>query len=545
MLLSYTSIIPPLLVLSLGIMTHRVFFSLLSGVLSAALIAKGGNLLTTSKLLGWRLFESSGLHNIGSFSAILGNDELLLFIFLGNLGIIVTLLEYSGGATAYAAALTERLKTKRQVEQTSLLLSLCFFIDDYFSSLTVGTIMRPLTDKFRIPRVKLAFLVDSMSAPLAIMVPISSWVAVIISQLMKVGISPTATATTTIIADPFFVYLSSVPFILYSLIMIISAFFIVRSRISFGAMRQHEIIAEKDGNMHGGKEAPRKMSCKMVEARDGGLFDFFAPLSIFLGSVACGLLYTGNHWWFGGPNSFVMALRMANSSLALAIGSIIAVSSTCSLLLARRTSWNTIGALLQNGIALMSPAIIILWLSWTLGSLMRLDLLTGEYLAQTLLGSVPMALFPLMFFLASGVISFAMGSSWGAVAIMIPIAVPMTIGCAGLIVPVAIAQLPIILPVLGAILSGAVLGDHISPISDTTIMSSTSSCANHIDHVYTQFLYVLPIFSATCCAFLVAGITCSWGASLSALSSLTVGGALSVLLLWLAHHSDSSKDGIS
>jgi Na+/H+ antiporter NhaC len=528
MSLSFTSIIPPVLVLTLGMLTHRVFFSLLCGIISAGVIAHGPS-LAAIKLLLLRLFEASGLHCAGSWCSIKSNDELLLFIFFANLGVIVTLLEFSGGAAAYATALTNRLRSKKQVERTSLFLSLCFFIDDYLSTLSVGTIMRPLTDSFKIPRVKLAYLIDSMAAPLAIMVPISSWIAVILGQFIKAGISSHASADTVITADPFLLYLNTIPFILYSLITVASLFFIVQGRIAFGSMKHHEEIAIATGNMCGGKTPPSRAVSYSI-ATNGSLIDFFLPITTFLLSVTIGILYTGNHTWLGGSNDIITTLSESNSALALALGSVITVLVAAgSLLLQKKATPQRLPSLLRDGINLMLPAILTLWLAWTLGALLRV-------LAQTLLGSVPLALFPVMFFVASGVISFALGSSWGAFAITVPIAIPMTLCSAGLAAPIALTQLPILLPVLGAIMSGVVLGDHLSPISDTTIMASTSAGSRHMDHVTTQLGYVLPIFSATCCAFLVAGITSDWGYRISTLSSLTVGVVLSCLLLYAAHH---------
>ena len=236
---------------------------------------------------------------------------------MANLGIIVTLLEQSGGAAAYAQAIRNRIRSKRNVEQASLLLSLSLFIDDYFSSLTVGTIMRPLTDQFSVPRAKLAFLVDSLAAPIAILVPVSSWVAVIIGQLQKAGVSKELAESTTIIGDPFAVYLHTIPFIAYSFVLMISAALIVHYRISFGPMYTHEKIAAETGNMFGGKQPPHRIHrSEKSNLTKRSLLDFIIPIFSFLSGVFVCMIWSGGAWVCGGSHSIMAALRASNSSLA-------------------------------------------------------------------------------------------------------------------------------------------------------------------------------------------------------------------------------------
>ena len=507
------SLLPPVIVLVLGITTRRVLFSLVCGLVSASFLATQGAIGKSITLLATRAWQNVDLPALQSWEALSNSQPLLVFFFLAFLGIMVTLLEHSGGAAAYATAIRTRLRSARQVERTSLLLSLCFFIDDYFSSLTVGTIMRPLTDHFKVPRVKLAFLVDSLAAPISILVPVSSWVAVIISQLQKVGIGAQGVASTTIIGDPFMGYLYAIPFIAYSFILIFATWFIVQKRISFGPMRQHELIAQKENNMFGGRR-PRLRALKLnvPENANPSLFDFAVPMALVLLSVGIGLLWTGNHTWFGGSNNLLTALLTANSFLALAGGILVAfLGSVLFLRLRNVIILSQLPALMFHGFMLMAPAMLILLLCWTFGDLLCQDLHTGNYLAQVLVGSIPLWLLPLLFFVVAGVTSFSMGSSWGTVAIIIPIAVPMLLSLSGITQPVELMSLSLLFPVIGAILSGAVLGDHISPISDTTVMSATSTGSYHIDHVYTQFVYVVPVFVGACVSFVLAGLTCTWG----------------------------------
>jgi len=545
MQLSGLSLIPPILVLVLGITTHRVVFSLLCGIIAASAIASHFLPIATAKLLFLRLWETTELSGFTSFEAFAHSDTLLIFLFLSMLGILVILLEHSGGATAYTHHVKKRLHTPRQVEGASLLISSCLFIDDYFNALTVGTIMRPLTDQFRIPRAKLAFLVDSMAAPLSILIPISSWVAVIIGQLQKAGISLQTNPQTSIIADPFFVYLTSIPFITYSFIAISAVWYIVAKRISFGPMYKHEKQATKHNNLFGGK-APiiRKVNLPQSKDLHAELIDFIFPVCTFLLSVVFFLLYTGSHHLLGGTHSIIEALRYANSSFSLASGSIVALIITSIFLLIRKKiKAQTLPMLIIEGIELMRPAMVILFLSWTLGAFLRNDLHTGAYLANKLIGTISLSFFPIMFFIAASITATTMGSSWGTIAIVIPIAVPMLLSFSHLTVPAALGDTPLLFPVIGAILSGAVLGDHISPISDTTIMTSTSTNSYHIDHVYTQFIYTIPIFISTCIAFIVAGFSIGYGLSTSCISALLSGVISSCLIFSFStkKHPESKK----
>lgn len=536
--LSILSLLPPVLVLFLGITTQRVLFSLLCGIASAGVIATKGNLLSALSLIFSELWETSELANITNLQSFLGSESLLIFLFLANLGVIVVLLSKSGGALAYTQFVKRYLHDKKSVQSASLLLSKLLFIDDYFNALTVGTVMHPLTDEYKVPRAKLAYLVDSLSAPLSILVPVSSWVAVIIGPLHKTGVSLVSGPNTLITGDPFAIYLKAIPFTFYSFLTIFSAWLIVRYSLSFGAMKTHEDIAEQTGNLFGGK-AKISRRVEICNTEHGcSLIDFILPVSTLILSVIGVLLYTGGSSLFGGSNNILTALQQANSYMALAFGSIIAlVTMTLFLLARRRIKTSELGPLYHEGSLLMAPAIIILLLSWTLGGLLKNYLFTGQYLAHALIGSVSLIYFPAMFFIASGLTSFAMGSSWGTLAIMIPIAIPMiaTFASSGEAIILA-QQVPVLYPVLGAILSGAVFGDHISPISDTTIMTSTSTGSHHIDHVRTQFTYAIPVFFAATLSFFISGYLLyktTMGLFANGLISITIGIASLVLTLFI------------
>jgi len=531
---TFLSVIPPLLVLALGIITHRIVTSLVIGVGVATLIAAHGNVFGGLKLFVTRLWETADFSSLASLETISDSQTLLIFLFLINLGIIVAILSHTGCAQAYATMISKRLKNARQVEQASLLLSSVLFLDDYFSTLTVGSIMRPITDRFRIPPVKLAFLIDSMAAPIAVLMPVSSWVAVIMGQIQRAGITETVTEATLIIGDPFMVYLNLLPYMFYSFIIVASSWFIVTRRISFGPMRDHEMreIA--------GTERTRAVQTKAECNPNATLTDFVAPIALFMVVTFIALLVSGDYALFGGTNSMLDALRIAKAAYALAIGSIVSLVVSIAYLAARRLLiLSEVPSLMLKGIEMMAPAMLVLFLCWSFGNILNQDLHTGNYIATLLAHAVPLWSLPALFFVVSSITSFAMGSSWGTIGIIIPIAIPMLLKLSQLEIPIAIEQVDLLIPLLGSILSGAVLGDHISPISDTTIMSSTSTGSYHIDHVQTQIVYVIPVFFGTLTACLVSGIFPSTGFVGALIAGITV--SLLILAACNQGHPESSQ----
>lgn len=533
---SWLSLLPPFIVLIVGIITRNVLISLGLGVLGAAFIACNFSLICALKLSVFKFWNNIQLESLLSVDTFWSNPNLFICIFLCILGIIVTLISHSGGAYAYGKAVRKKIYDKKTVETASLFLSMFLFIDDYFSSLTVGSVMHPLTDHFRIPRAKLAFLVDSLAAPLAVLAPISSWVAAIIGFLSENGVSSTPSHDTLILADPISVYTRVIPFVFYSFIIIPAAFLIVRKRISFGLMHKHEQIAQESGNLFAGKD-PVTRKVRGVHERNienNSILDFAFPIAVLFLSVMCGILYSGKYYLFGGTRSFLEAFQNSRSSIALFLGGCFAlIFCILFFLIRRKLHLREVPIECWSGIRLMLPAIIILLLSWTLGDLLRDDLETGNYLASILIGSVSLQLFPLMFFISAAVTSFALGTSWGTMAILFPLAIPMVISFLKLSTPATLDHVFMLFPVLGAIISGAVSGDHISPISDTTIMSSTSCGSYHVDHVQTQMNYALPILLSTAIAYLLVGFLIGYSFWIVVIFPLAVGLFIGLGTLWI------------
>ncbi len=521
----FVSVIPPLLVLITACITRKLNPSLIVGLVSAAFIAADASLVGSITLLAKRFFEK-----------VADIDTFYSFGFLIIIGSLITLIAYTGGVQALAKTIAPRLKRKSSAERYSFFLSMVLFIDDYLSNLTVGTVMRPLTDHVGIPRSKLAFLVHSLSGPLVILVPISSWVAMITSNLHYAGVGQEAGASLKIYANPFFIYLNSIPFIFYSIILIASIWFIIHYQISYGPMQKHELIAAQTGNLLGGKPSPIA-TLPTQHHMHSSLFDLIFPLTLLIASVILGILYKGDCFIFGGPNSVLEALQHNDNTFAVlffaGLGSLIV--SFISALIRKRIAITAIPTLVYEGFELMIQAIIMITLASVLGALLKDDLHTGDYLAATLLHSMSIMMLPFAFFVVAVITAVMTGTSWGTIALLLPIAIPMLVATTSLPLPLEPSDIPLLFPVIGAIFSGAVCGDHVSPISETTIMAATSTTSYPLDHAYTQIFYALPTIICTGIAFLISGQLTGYSTSTNALISMSIGLTLCLLMLTGIH----------
>ena len=528
------SLLPPLLVLTLGFLTRRVIISLAAGIILAAFIATNFSPSDTLVLIGDCLWINFEFDKFFSTTKFWETWNLFICIFLFILGIFVCLLQHSGGAYAYGTFIRKTIHNRQSAETSSLLMSTSLFIDDYFSSLTVGSVMYPLTDTQQVPRAKLSFLVDSMSAPLAILCPFSSWVAAILGFLRENGISSEIKETTLILGSPLTTYFNLIPFLFYSFVLIASTWFIVRFRIAFGLMKKHEDIAKASGNLFGG-ETDIKLNGNGQEhnPHHTTLSDFFLPVIMLLICVIGGMLYSGDWQVFGGARTAFQALQYSSAAIALFLGGIIAlIGCTLFFIIRKRIPLRSLPKIYLEGLQLMLPAVVVLMLAWSLGDILRNQLNTGEYLAKFMLDSVSIHLLPALLFFASTLVSFTIGSSWGTAAMMFPIAIPMVLSFMDTSATPTLVQTPILFPVLGAVLSGCVAGDHISPISDTTIMSATSTRTPHMDHVRTQIPYALPMIIMTGIGFLLSSYLMSNGFWISSLVPIIVAILSTIFILW-------------
>lgn len=460
------SLIPPIVAIALALLTKEVYLSLLIGILSGAFLYVGINPLdaveTTVTIMG---------NKIG------GNVNILLF--LSFLGIVVALITKSGASKAYGEWASKTIKTKRGALLSTTLLGSLIFVDDYFNCLTVGTVMRPVTDKHHITRAKLAYIIDATAAPICIIAPISSWAAAVGSSLPEgSGI------------DGFSLFLRTIPFNQYAILTIIFMLFIIIKDVDFGAMRSYNRrVAEKGEEETIGEDA-------LEINGNGKVIDLILPIAVLIALCVSAMLYTGG---ILEGSSLIDAFANCDSALSLVLGSFFTLVFIFAFYLLRKViTFNEFCDSFTVGVKAMIPAVMILCLAWTLSGICSADYLNiGGYVGSVVGGSALVSsLLPAIFFLVAAGLSFSTGTSWGTFGILIPIA--LAILGTGDINSLTIS--------VSAILAGAVCGDHMSPISDTTILASAGAQCNHINHVSTQIPYVLCVSGCCIVGYLAGGI---------------------------------------
>lgn len=482
----WLSIVPPLVAIILAIVTKEVIIALFFGAFSGMLIYTGGNLLSafteTFEMVVYKMADGEW------------NARILLTVAL--LGALVGLLSKSGASLHFAETAQKRVKTKRGAQITTVLAGLFIFFDDYFNCLTVGSVMRPVADRFRISREKLAYLIDSTAAPVCVLFPISTWAAYILSliaaEYSKIGQD----------ISPLTVFIQAVPYNIYAWITLALIGFIAYSGLDFGPMAKAEARAAKG-------PLPAPAVAVAGGKKSATLWDIYVPVFTLIIATIVAMLALGG--FFAGA-SVREAFETTDSATAMMYGVFIAITVAISMYGARRllTLSENMEAILE-GMKSMMISIVVLTLAWSIGGVTEY-LGTGEFVASLVTGSIPAALLPLMAFLTACVIAFSTGTSWGTFAIMLPIAVPMAVA-SGLHIPLLI----------GAVLAGGIFGDHCSPISDTTILSSTGADCNHIEHVRTQLPYALLAAGVASIGFVAAGITGSAWIALGVSVVLVIG----------------------
>jgi tetracycline resistance efflux pump len=487
-------LLPPVFVLGCAALSHNVIVSLVLGIASAALIATNFTLYPSLILISQTLYAQA-----------VDTEHLYLFLFLMILGFVIEMMTNSGGIKAYTKLLHKHIKDQRSTESTSLMLSSIFFLDDYMGGLTVGAIMRPLTDSVNIPRAKLAFLINSVSSPLCVLIPASTWVALILGQLEAAGVSDIISDKPKIFADPLFTYLSTIPFIFYAIFMMISTWLIVRKKISFGAMHEYETIARSTSNLFGGKE-PRNTAI-VCDEKEGTIAGFLIPLGTFLTTMIFCIFYSGNASILGGINSLGVALKETDSFWSLFMAS--SCSAIVSIIYFNYKKLLSLKEIINNafsGFSLTKTSIIVLYLAYVFSAILINELHAGDYLAQVITGILPLPMLPLVVFLLSTVITAGTGSSWSTIAVMLPLTINMLIALTQGALPLTPDMIPQFFATLGALIAGSVAGSQFSPITDSSIMASTAAGAYLMDHVQTQITYSIPALIGSCITFLLIGL---------------------------------------
>ena len=484
------SLIPPIVALVMVLVTRRVLLSLGIGSLTAAILLADFQFGETVSII-WEsvkgLFIEDGAINSW-------NVNIILFLLL--LGCITAFVSISGGSRAFGEWALKRVKTRTGAQLTAACLGIIIFIDDYFNSLAVGQISRPLTDRNDVSRAKLAYIIDSTAAPICVISPISSWGAYIIALLVPI------LGANTLELSGFSAFVQMIPMNFYVLAALLFVFISSWKNINFGKMKVHEDRAQLEGIVASpDKQAPGELSSSLPVSEKGSIYDLIIPIiSLIIGTVSA-MLWTGSQ----ATEGEVTILKMfENTDVAssLVIGGLFGFVVTLALFLRqvyvkKAVDRSLLATGLVEGIRSMIPAVLILLFAWVICDLIG-ALETGSYLAGIVQKiNIDIAFLPVIFFVLAGVMALSTGTSWGSFGILLPIAGEI----------VATVDTSMLLPSLAAVLAGAVFGDHCSPISDTTILSSTGAGCNHIDHVLTQLPYALTSAVITAVGFLVLGLT--------------------------------------
>jgi len=471
---TWLSLVPPIIAIALALMTKEVISSLLIGILSGVLIYSHGNIIVAVE----SLFTIMG-------DALGGNAFIVIFLCL--LGILVAVVTKAGGSAAYGEWASRKIKTRTGAMLSTSALGALIFVDDYFNCLTVGSVMRPVTDKNRISREKLAYLIDATAAPICIIAPISSWAVSVAATIEESGISNGFTA-----------FVGTIPFNYYALLTLIMLVFMAITKLDFGPMARYEKKAREVG-ITVEDTSSGTLTTDKVNAR-GRVYDLLIPiLSLIVITILC-MLYTGG-FFAGEGKSLIAAFGDTDANTSLVWGGFTAIIIAFCLYVPRKlVSFKSFMEGVNEGVRSMVPAIIILLLAWTISGVCGEDYLgTGVFVGDLVSrSSIPMQLLPAIIFLVACGLAFATGTAWGTFGILVPIVVSIA------------AQIPAFTPTLltilvSATLAGSVFGDHCSPISDTTILSSAGADCKHINHVATQIPYAGTV--AVCCfiSYILAG----------------------------------------
>ncbi|MBQ2258016.1 MAG: Na+/H+ antiporter NhaC family protein [Lachnospiraceae bacterium] len=467
---TFWALVPAIVAIALALITKEVYSSLFVGITVGALFYSGFNL------------EKTVLHifNDGIVGVLTDSYNVGILVFLVILGTMVALMNKAGGSAAFGKWAAEHIKSKVGAQLATVLLGALIFIDDYFNCLTVGSVMLPVTDKHKVSRAKLAYLIDATAAPVCIIAPISSWAAAVSGFVEG--------------EDGLSLFVRAIPYNYYALLTIVMMVGMVLLKIEFGPMALHEKNA-LSGDLYTTPERPYANASQNEEGNaNGKVIDLLIPIISLVVCCVIGMIYTGG--FFDGTD-FVTAFSQSDASVGLALGSFFGMLITIVLYVVRRVlPFRKCMECLPEGFKAMVPAILILTFAWTLKA-MTDSLGAKEYVAgmmESAAGGL-MAFLPAIIFLVGCFLAFATGTSWGTFGILIPIVVAVFANTNEHLMVISIS----------ACMAGAVCGDHCSPISDTTIMASAGAQCEHVNHVSTQLPYALVAAGVSFVSYLIAG----------------------------------------
>lgn len=467
---TFWALVPPIVAIALALITKEVYSSLFVGIVVGGLFYSGFG------------FEGTVLHVFedGIVSVLSDSYNVGILVFLVILGTMVSLMNKAGGSSAFGRWASEHVRSRVGAQLATILLGVLIFIDDYFNCLTVGSVMRPVADKAKISRAKLAYLIDATAAPVCIIAPISSWAAAVTGFVEG--------------EDGFSIFIRAIPYNFYALLTVVMMVTMVVMKMEYGPMRTHEKNALK-GDLYTTPDRPyENASNEAVVNKNGKVIDLVIPIASLIVCCVIGMIYTGG--FFDGTG-FVEAFSASDASVGLMLGSFFGLIITMVLYIVRKVlSFHDCMECIPEGFKAMVPAILILTFAWTLKA-MTDSLGAAEYVASVVAASADGLLnfLPAIIFIVACFLAFATGTSWGTFGILIPIVVNVFAGTNETMMIISIS----------ACMAGAVCGDHCSPISDTTIMASAGAQSNHINHVNTQLPYAITCAAVSFVTYIVAG----------------------------------------
>ena len=470
---SPVALLPPIIAIVLALITKEVYSSLFLGIFCGAMLYSDFNMELAINTIffneeGGMLYKVADTFNAG------------ILVFLVMLGILVALMNRAGGSAAFGAWASKHIKTRIGAQVATVALGMLIFVDDYFNCLTVGSVMRPVTDTHKVSRAKLSYIIDATAAPVCIIAPISSWAAAVTSSVPDDAE-----------INGFSTFIRTIPYNYYALLTLVMMFVVIFRRIDYGPMRKHELNAYKGDLFTTGGAG--KGSDEKYEISDKGIvLDLVLPAAVLIIACIISMVYTGG--FFDGVD-FVTAFADADASMGLVIGGFIAIAFTFFYYMLREViTFNQFMECVADGFTAMVAPILILTFAWTLSGMTNL-LGAKYYVADLVAGSAAglQSMLPAVIFLVALGLAFSTGTSWGTFGILIPIVIGVFPSGEMMLISIS------------ACLAGAVCGDHCSPISDTTIMASAGAECNHINHVSTQLPYALTCAGVSVVSYVIAG----------------------------------------
>ena len=500
---TFWSLLPAIIAIGLALVTKEVYSSLFVGIVAGGLL--------------WSNFSFEGtlthIFNDGVVASLADGYNVGILVFLVILGILVVLMNKAGGSAAFGRWAAAHIKTRAGAQLAVIALGVLIFVDDYFNCLTVGSVMRPVSDKSRISRAKLAYLIDATAAPVCIIAPVSSWAAAVSSYVED--------------GNGLYLFIRAIPFNFYAILTIAMMIFLALTNLDFGSMARHEQNAQEKGDLFSGVKAMADPAGEVVNPK-GKVMDLVLPILVLIVSCITGMIYSGG--FFEGAG-FVEAFSNSDASVGLMLGSAVALVITVIYYLIRRVvPFKDMAASIPEGFKAMVPAILILTFAWSLKAMT--DSLGAKQFVEALVESSAgrfQAFLPAIVFAIACGLSFATGTSWGTFGILIPI----TLGVFPLTDPLGVVC-------VSACMAGAVCGDHCSPISDTTIMASAGAQCDHVTHVSTQLPYAMTVAEVSFFAYLFAGFVPNAAIALPVALALMIG-ALFLMKLILGRKDQSAR----